>query len=118
MVRFRDKAKRVTSTMLDSACPGLLTRYYLYTKSRHFEPEMWLVPSLISRKGVALDVGANAGHWSLQLARYSRHVHAFEPNPICLSRLVRLLPSCVSLHPIALSDRAGTATLRYDPENT
>jgi len=78
-------AKIAIVSFLDAVFPAGVIRYYLLTKSRHYEPELWLVPCLLSPKGIALDVGANRGIWSIQFAIYSDHVHAFEPNLICLS---------------------------------
>jgi len=112
------EAKRRLSTTIRHIYPTGLVRYYLYTKSAHFEPELWLVPLFVSHSGLAIDVGANAGHWSLQLSRYTRAVHAFEPNPICLSELRRVLPRRVAIHPIALSDRSEVFQMRFDPNNT
>ena len=90
----------------------------LMLKNHHLEPEIWIVPRLLGDGGTAVDVGANAGVWSMQFARYASAVHAFEPNPICLQQLARVLPARVTVHPCALSDHAGKAVLRFDPKNT
>ena len=66
----------------------------------------------------AIDVGANEGLFSLYLAKHARRVYALEPNPLCLARLRRLLPRRVELLSVAASDHAGTAELRFDPQNT
>jgi FkbM family methyltransferase len=112
------KAKHVIGELLGRYYPRGLIFYQLRTRSPNCEPELWLVPKLVSRSGLALDIGANEGYWSLQLARYAKHVHAFEPNPICLAQLRRVLPRRVTLHPVALSDNSGTTRLRFDPNNT
>lgn len=111
-------AKHVVGEWLGRYYPRGLIFYHLRTRSPNCEPELWLVPKLVGRRGVAIDIGANEGYWSLQLARYAKHVHAFEPNPICLEQLRRVLPRRVTLHPVALSDGTGLKKLRYDPNNT
>ena len=73
---------------------------------------------LISPGTRVLDIGANVGIYALPWAAISTGVtvHCFEPNPAVRARLARnvalnRLGSRVRLHPEALSDRAGTATL-------
>ena len=112
------KTKHAIGMLLGRVYPRGLIFYHLRTQSRNCEPELWLVPKLLGHGGVAVDIGANEGYWSLQLARYARHVHAFEPNPICLAQLHRVLSRKVTLHPVALSDNSGTTSLRFDPNNT
>jgi FkbM family methyltransferase len=58
----------------------------------HGEPEVRLVPAVVPRGGIALDVGANRGVWSYWLGRQvGRHgrVIAVEPLPRVASRLRR-----------------------------
>lgn len=47
------------------------------------EPEVALLPQLVGRDMVVLDVGANMGIYSYALSTLSRHVHAFEPQLGC-----------------------------------
>ena len=67
--------------------------------------------------GIVLDVGAHAGHFTkLFAATCPRgHVHAFEPGSYARSILSRMRTfrrlSNVTIHPIALGDAVGTATL-------
>ena len=110
--------KRGVVSTLDSVHPAIWLRTRLALRNHNLEPELWLVPRLLSEGGMAIDVGANAGTYSTQFARYASIVHAFEPNPICLRQLSRILPARVIVHPCALSDHAGRATLRFDPGNT
>ena len=67
--------------------------------------------------GIVFDVGAHAGHFTKLFAGMCPrgHVYAFEPGSYALSvlykmRTVRRL-SNVTIHPIALGDAGGTATL-------
>jgi FkbM family methyltransferase len=52
------------------------------------------------------------------MSRLSRRVHVFEPNPLCLSQLARYKTANMTVHEFALSDRTGSATMRFDPDNT
>ena len=67
----------------------------------------------LPEEGLVLDVGANVGVMTAQLARHVRRgiVHSFEPNPACCraaSRLVaRLGLDNVVLHPWALARTRG-----------
>lgn len=110
--------RRWAGSFLDRHYPSGLIRYRLYARSRHLEPELWLVPKLVGRDDVAVDIGANMGVWCLQMERFAGRVHCFEPNPSCIRALERILPRRVSLHRVALSDRCGNARLRFDPGNT
>lgn len=64
-----------------------------------------------------LDIGANAGLYSVLALRNPRvlGVHAFEPDPATLpylrANLANAAPSKWTVHPVALSDRAGRAGL-------
>jgi FkbM family methyltransferase len=111
-------AKQAAAQFLVRHHPAALIQYHLYTRNPKYEPQLWLVPRLVSRSGVALDVGGNAGVWSLQMARFAGKVHCFEPNPVCIRALERVLPRRATLHRVALSEKSGTAVMRFDPDNT
>lgn len=86
-------------------------------RNKNFGPEFWLLPSLC-RGEVALDVGGNQGWFAYFLSRCSQTVHVFEPNPICLAQIRRVQTKNMTIHEVALSDRSGEATMRFDPGNT
>jgi FkbM family methyltransferase len=67
---------------------------------------------LADRTRNSLDVGAHKGVYSYFLARCSRHVYAFEPNPKSFAMLRRNLGRRVTVSPLALSNRSGPALLR------
>jgi FkbM family methyltransferase len=72
------------------------------------------------RKGVILDIGANAGTHSLWFSRAFATVHAFEPNRLLWDQLcanLRLNQAAnVELHRVGLSDAAGEFDM-YDVAN-
>jgi len=84
----------------------------------HFEEEFWLVPMLCDKRKTAIDIGANAGHYSYYMGKFSQNVIAFEPNRDLWNDLRRLLGRRVHLEPAALSRTSSKAVLRIDPGNT
>jgi FkbM family methyltransferase len=76
------------------------------------EPELVLLPFFCDKKLLSLDIGANAGMYTHHMLRYSKMVHAFEPNPRYIRRLLRCFPRGVLVHPVALSNIAGVSELR------
>jgi FkbM family methyltransferase len=78
---------------------------------RHGEIELLLVRHLCRRDRVAIDVGANAGSYTLFMQRHARAVYAFEPIGDLAHVLARKFRRRVTVSTIALSDRSGSATL-------
>lgn len=77
------------------------------------EPEMRLLVSLIRSNDLVVDVGGNRGIYTYQLWRLGAKVEVFEPNPMCCAVLTAWAddkPS-VTVNPIALSSRSGSANL-------
>lgn len=91
-------------------------RYRAHKYLRRIDSEMGLLRFLMSPAVVSLDVGANVGLFTYYLARYSRHVHAFEPNPLACDVLQSVADRNVTVHRTALTDRAGEVEL-YVPRN-
>lgn len=83
---------------------------------RNFEPEFYLLESLVDRTRAAVDVGANDGVYAARLAQLCERVHCFEPIPWFASGLKKKLGKSVIVHETALSNTAGAARLRipYD----
>ena len=93
--------------------PGpLYIRYRALKELWRGEPEVRRLPALADRARNSLDVGAHKGVYSYFLARCSRHVYAFEPNPKNFTVLKRNLGRRVTVLPLALSNRSGPAVLR------
>jgi len=78
---------------------------------RKGEAELKILPDIVPRDRIAIDVGANKGVYTHLLARVAQSVEAFEPNPKIYRVLTRYLPSNVVAHQVALSDTVGTAEL-------
>lgn len=82
--------------------------------------EMRLMCTLVPQGGVALDVGANIGLYTLTLAQLvgeGGRVYALEPSPPAVHRLTGATASLpqVSVLTVAVSDAAGTSRLRVAP---
>lgn len=80
------------------------------------DPELELVPALLDPDRMGVDVGANAGFWTLAMAERARRVLAIEPIPELARALRRRVPGQVRVLACALSDRPGSAWLRI-PED-
>lgn len=75
--------------------------------------------SLTSRRGVALDVGAHVGFWSMWLSEEFQEVHAFEPMPEhveCFSRNVK--GQNVVMHAHAVGSCQSMSGLAPHPDNS
>lgn len=93
----------------------LYTRYLVNKNLRRGEVELHVLPQIVPASRVAVDVGANKGVYTHLLAALASHVHAFEPNPKAFRWLNRSLPTNVTTHQLALSDRDGDSLL-YIPK--
>jgi FkbM family methyltransferase len=78
---------------------------------RSGEPELRILKSLVDPKKNSIDIGANKGIYTYFMARLSRHVFAYEPNPELAEFITKSSRSNVSVYAIALSNRVGEATL-------
>jgi len=92
---------------------GLYMRYQVRKHLRKGDPELRLLPALVPRWKVAVDVGANKGVYTQVLSPLCTKVYAFEPNPKMFQVLTRpgALPRNAVAYPVALSNAAGTAEL-------
>jgi FkbM family methyltransferase len=94
-----------------------LTTYVLLEQERWFEPEMSLLPLLLQPGDHALDIGANHGLYTLEIARCtgSGRVWAFEPTAVPRSRLLHSVADAgldgrVTVVDAALADSEGQAS--------
>src|SRR5262245_6830284 len=75
------------------------------------EAEAGLLPWLVDRERIAIDVGAADGFYSWHLKRLARDVIAFEPNPRSAAGLRRMAPH-LDVRELALSNTKGSTILR------
>ena len=107
--------ERLANTLIPAP---LYWRIRALRERRRGERELALLPFLADARRTSIDVGANKGVYIYWLARYSRHVYAFEPNP----KIFRILKAGagrapgVTVSPVALSDTSGRDVLRV-PRN-
>jgi FkbM family methyltransferase len=88
-------------------------------RRKYPEPELRLLPALIPKRSHFVDIGANAGVYSLHALQYVASVSAFEPlfeADSELSTLIRVLGLPVTVHAVALSNEAGLAEMRIVEE--
>jgi FkbM family methyltransferase len=87
---------------------------YWYNRLRGMlEEEMNLLPFLFHANDRVIDIGANRGIYAYQFWRLGAEVEVFEPNPVCAVILSTWAAdkATVHVHPVALSSRAGSASL-------
>ena len=88
-------------------------KFWLDRVRGYLEPEMAMLDHLVRPGDHVIDVGGNRGIYAFKLWKLGAVVEIFEPNPTCLAVLdawTRGRPR-VALHPVALSDRTGSASL-------
>ncbi len=98
--------------------PRLSCEIDLWRRNKYFEQDLWLIPRFCHKDKRTVDVGVNAGIFSLWMSKYAVQVDSFECNPQLLDHLRKFLPRNVQLHTCALSSSSGQTTLRFDPNNT
>lgn len=76
------------------------------------EQEMVAARQFLSLEKVAVDVGANVGLFTAVLARRSKRVIAFEPNPSCAEHLRKVASRNCEVIAKAVSDSGGKTELR------
>jgi FkbM family methyltransferase len=109
---------RLTGDAADASIVGSIASH-----DGRYEPALLAALStLVGPGSVCVDVGANIGPITLALSRLcpDGEVHAFEPTPESFRFLQHNVAANgatnVKLHPIALSDAPGEATLHYNHE--
>jgi FkbM family methyltransferase len=104
-------AKQQAKELLKDAFPSIWLHWHFMHRPKSAERELSYLRKVIPEDAVTVDVGANCGLYTRQLARLSRQVHAFEPSRQMARLLRRTSASNVSVHEIALSDHNGDAEL-------
>jgi FkbM family methyltransferase len=100
-----------TKQMLKDAFPSMWLQWHFMRRPRSAERELMYLDKVVPRGAVTIDVGANCGLYTRELARLSDQVHAFEPSAAMANLLRRTSARNVSIHEIALSDHEGDADL-------
>ena len=101
---------------LRDALPSALQvpiKYFWNKCNGILEPELVLLPLLVSNEERAIDIGANRGTYSYELWKIGARVTAFEPNPACYQVLAAWASrkASIDVHAVALSSAAGEAVL-------
>lgn len=104
-------AIRATKNLVKEAFPSLWLRWHLMQRPASAEIELSFLHKIVPDGAVTIDVGANCGLYTRELARVSSRVHAFEPSRQMASLLRQTSAANVSVHELALSDREGSAAL-------
>jgi FkbM family methyltransferase len=105
------------SVLLVPPTTGSLTTWVLLEQEGWFEPEMAWLPRWLQPGMQVLDIGANHGVYTVEIARAigdSGHVYAFEPTRVPRGRLLDSvaangLQQRVTVVPAGLADANGTA---------
>lgn len=97
---------RIFKSLAWTVFPHYLAKRYL-SQATETEIEEAVVPLFLSKTTECIDVGANRGRYTVLMSLYSQHVHAFDPNPECITRLMNLCLPNASIYPYALSSTEG-----------
>lgn len=97
---------------LTASLERALRKRYALLRLSNSEPETEILSQLCNPTKMSLDIGANAGIYSLLLQDQSLSVVAFEPNPVLARELTRRFRySNVTVSDFALGDQNGVAEL-------
>lgn len=87
-------------------------RYRVQRAIGGLEPEFLLLPQLVARDTVALDIGANMGVYSYALSRLANYVHAFEPQAACCEVIASWAAGRpVTVHNVGVGSASGELVL-------
>jgi FkbM family methyltransferase len=103
--------KRQVKQFTQRTFPSVWLRWRMLHRPVSAERELSLLDRIVRADATSVDVGANWGLYTRELARLSHRVHAFEPCSQMAALLRRTSPTNVAVHEIALSDHAGEADL-------
>ena len=107
----------LSTAAFDAMPPGLRHRVIAW-QYRLSEGELRRLGDFVPRDAAALDVGAWWGPWTYWLSRRVPAVHTFEPVPYIASFLKEVSRPNVTVHNVALSDRAEAAVLHVPSAGT
>ena len=81
----------------------------------NYENELIILDKIVNKNLDSVDVGVYRGVYSYKLSQITKHVHAFEPNPLIYPYLKKNLKKVIkniSLYNVAASDCKGIANLK------
>jgi len=104
-------ARHRTKEILKDAFPTIWLHWHLMHHPKSADPELHVLDRIVPEGAVTVDVGANCGLYTRELARLSAQVHAFEPSHRMADLLRRTSAANVCIHEVALSDHSGSAEL-------
>ncbi|MBR0750700.1 FkbM family methyltransferase [Bradyrhizobium jicamae] len=104
-------ATQQAKDLLKEVFPSIWLHWHFMHRPKSAERELSYLGRIVPADAVTVDVGANCGLYTRQLARLSRQVHAFEPSQEMARLLRRTSAANVSIHEVALSDHDGDADL-------
>jgi FkbM family methyltransferase len=104
-------ATQQTKNFIKQTFPSIWLQWHFRQRPKSAERELLFLDKIVPEDALTVDVGANRGLYTRQLARLSRHVMAFEPAPEMATLLRRTSAANVTVHEVALSDRDGDAEL-------
>ena len=113
-MQFRELVSRAIGKIVYPFVPArsrLGFRYWLGSVDGSLEPELKMLPRLVSKTDVALDIGANAGFYAFRMSKIFSKVYAFEINDELTADLRKYNPGNIAVMPVGLSSKAGEATL-------
>ena len=105
---------------------NFLPQSYLFKKriersiKNNYEAELKIVKEFIPPGTDTIDIGVYRGVYSYEMSKYSRYVHAFEPNPIIFKDIEKNLKKIIQnikLYNVALSNKEDLVTLKIPIRN-
>jgi len=89
----------------------LRLRYWLAAVDGLHEPELRMLPRLVSKTDLAIDIGANCGFYAFRMSKIFSKVYAFEINDELTGDLLKYNRGNISVVNVGLSSEAGETTL-------
>ena len=105
---------------------NFLPQSYLFKKriersiKNNYEAELKLVKNFITPETDSIDIGVYRGVYSYEMAKYSKFVHAFEPNPIIFKDIeisLKKIIKNIKFYNFALSNKEGLVSLKVPIRN-
>ena len=85
----------------------LLKKRLIRAYKKKYEEELLFLDKIVDKVSESVDVGVYRGVYTFQLAKLSKHVHSFEPNPLIfpyLNKNLKKIVKNITLYNTALSD--------------